>query len=163
MQSWNSSHCSRSRTRGGATTLVVLVLVVASGCGSDAEPVSTSATIVPSDSLPADQSSGSLPTDSLPASIVTIGSLPPGPGLDELVSVSMTDLVIVKPAEQDDVLRAAISELGGEIHFDSEQLGLYGARFETASAAELVEIRDELRRRGFDASFDIESDDPTTG
>ncbi len=103
------------------------------------------------------------PTDSLDVSSDTIASLPPGPDVGDLVSVSITDLVIVKPGEQDDVLRAAIHELGGEIHFDSEQLGLYGARFETGSAAALAEIRDELRRRGFDASIDIESDDPTTG
>ncbi len=162
MQSWSSSHCSRSTGRGGAA-LVVLMLVIASGCGSDVEPVSTAAPPAPEESVPAVQPSTSAPTDSLDVSSDTIASLPPGPDVGDLVSVSITDLVIVKPGEQDDVLRAAIHELGGEIHFDSEQLGLYGARFETGSAAALAEIRDELRRRGFDASIDIESDDPTTG
>ncbi len=162
MQSWSFSHCSRSTGRGGAA-FFALMLVIASGCGSDAEPASTAAPPANEESIPAVQPSTPAPTDSLEVSSDTITSLPPGPDVGDLVSVSSTDLVIVKPGERDDVLRAAISEFGGEIHFDSEQLGLYGARFGTASAAALAEIRDELRRRGFDASFDIESDDPTTG
>ena len=162
MQSWSSSHCSRSTGRGG-TALVALTLVIASACGSEVEPASTAAPPVPEESVRAVQPSTPAPTDSLDVGSDTIASLPPGPDVGDLVSMSTTDLVIVKPRERDDVLRAAISELGGEIHFDSEQLGLYGARFETATAATLAEVRDELRRRGFDASIDIESDDPTTG
>lgn len=165
MRSWSSSRCS-SATVGRGAALAVLALTTLSGCGSDAAPAGTVATLAPPlpESTPAVQPP--TPPESSDVDDVAggaIASLPPGPDAGDLVSASATDLVIVKPGTGDDLLRAAIAELGGEIHFESEQLGLYGARFGTSSAAELAEVRDELRRRGFDASIDIESEDPTTG
>jgi hypothetical protein len=139
-----------------------MVLVVASGCGSDVEEVSPGATLATGQSVPTEQTSDSVPTGSVARTPLTDGSLAPGPNVDDLVSASMTDLVIVKPDGADDGLRAAILELGGEIHLDSDELGLFGARFKTESVPALAEIRDELRQRGFDASIDIESVDPTT-
>ncbi|MCP4309590.1 MAG: hypothetical protein GY788_32885 [bacterium] len=151
--------------------VLALALVITSGCGSDVEAGSPGEVLASEQSVPTEQTSSSDPTEQTATSVpmdsatetpLPQGSLKPGPNVDDLVSASTTDLVIVKPNSSDNVLRAAISEFGGEIHFDSDELGLYGARFETESAAELAEIRDELRRRGFDATIDIESADPTT-
>ncbi len=89
-------------------------------------------------------------------------SLGPGPGPDELLGASTTDLKILwnGPTES---LHDAIAPHGGDVVLHSEQLSLYLVSFPTGDVAELVAIRDQLRAEGFDTSVDLVSNDPTTG
>lgn len=85
---------------------------------------------------------------STPATTGGSGAPPPSPP-----SQVAAGQLAVDGSEEDPALVAAVDELGGTIVAADPLLGIVRVEFEGADQAELVELSDELRRRGYDASL----------